>query len=229
MRFLFIFLFFAITLFTTPLFTADLSATESPEQIADRLQKKYDNMSSLVFDFYQHTEGNVTGRPKVGKGNAKFLKKDGRVLMRWDYTEPAVQVLISDGITFSMYFEEMNQQIITSAETLESDITYAFFTGKGKLTEDFEILPPDEHTKEALIDAQKAQVIKLIPKKPQSQMQSIHVWVTDDSLIGRLQIRDHFDTVTTLSFDNMEIDTLVEVAIDFFTFNPPAGTEIISQ
>ncbi len=229
MRFLLITLFCLVTVWATPLWAIAASSAHSPQEVAAELQKRYDNMSSLAFDFYQHTSGSVTGRPKTGKGHAKFLKQDKKALMRWDYTEPSIQVLTSDGITFSMYFEELNQQIITPAEKLESDITYAFFIGKGKLAKDFEIVEADPHTKEIPIDATEAQVIKLIPKKRQSQIQDIHIWVTDNALIGRLQIRDHFDTVTTLSFGNMEVDTLTTVKPGIFRFSPPTDTEIIAQ
>lgn len=198
---------------------------------AQKLQNRYDKMSSLVFDFYQHTQGNITGRPKVGKGTAKFLKKNNKAFMRWDYNEPSKQVLTSDGVFFSMYFEEMNQQIVTPAENLESDITYSFFTGKGKLVEDFNILPPDDHTKETITDTDKVTIIKLIPNKSETQVQDIHLWVREDSIISRIQLRDHFDTVTTLSFENIEIDTLndAQASSVLFHFTPPEGTEIIQQ
>lgn len=210
------------------------SQATTPENLlttVEKLQSRYDTMSSLVFDFYQHTQGSVTGRPKVGKGAAKFLKADSKSFMRWDYNEPSKQVLTSDGTVFSMYFEEMNQQIVTPAENLESDITYSFFTGKGNLIEDFDILAPDEHTKETITDSDKVTIVKLVPNKSESQVQNIHLWVREDALISRIQIKDHFDTVTTLSFGNIEVDTLkdIQTARALFHFDPPAGTEIIQQ
>lgn len=228
-------LFYLIPLFfclgTANSFANQPVAAEELLNTAKKLQTRYDTMSSLVFDFYQHTQGSVTGRPKTGKGAAKFLKRNNQALMRWDYNEPSRQVLTSDGTIFSMYFEEMNQQIVTPAENLESDITYSFFTGKGNLVEDFNILPPDDHTKETITNSDTVTIIKLIPTTSESQVQDIHLWVREDSLISRIQIKDHFDTVTTLSFGNIEVDTLSDVPASsaLFQFDPPAGTEIIQQ
>ena len=171
----------------------------------------------------------MTGRPQTGEGHAKFLKQDDLSFMRWDYTLPAQQVLTSDGVTFSMYFAEMNQLIVTPAKNLESDITYSFFTGKGKLEEDFEILAPDAASMALFADLDDIEVIKLIPKKDQSQVQDIHIWVTGDSLISRIQIRDHFDTVTVLSFTNLEVDTLTAKDLEGFRFIAPQDAEVIKQ
>lgn len=76
-------------------------------------------------------------------------------------------------------------------------------------------------------------MIKLIPKTPQSQVQDIHVWVTPESLIRRIKIRDHFGTITVLNLSDIATDTLTgksRAEIDaLFSFTPPAGTEIIRQ
>lgn len=212
-----------------PIFAKTVGEQQTPITTATRLQHRYDAMKSLTFDFFQHTQGSMTGRPQTGEGHAKFLKQDDRSFMRWDYTLPAKQILTSDGITFSMYFEEMNQLIVTPAKNLESDITYSFFTGKGKLEEDFEISEPDATSVALFSDLDDIKVIKLTPKKDQSQVQDIHIWVTEDSLIGRIQIRDHFDTVTVLSFTNLVVDTLTAGDLESFQFIAPEDAEVIKQ
>jgi outer membrane lipoprotein carrier protein len=121
--------------------------------------------------------------------------------------------------------------IVSPADTLDADLTYSFFTGKGILTRDFQILPADK----ALQPESRAefQVIKLIPKKPQSQVQDIHLWVTPESLIRRINIQDHFGTITVLNFSDIVVDDLIEKdprdLLSFFSFVPPEGTEIIKQ
>jgi len=159
-----------------------------------------------------------------------FFKRDGNSLMRWDYSSPDKQVLISDGTIFSMYFEDLKQMIVTPAEKLNSDLTYSFFTGKGNLKKDFYILPPDEKTGS---NTKEFQIIKLIPKQPQSQIQNIHAWITKSSLIRRLHIRDLFDTITVLNFSDIEVNSLVgtdeKMLQSLFSFIPPEDTEIIEQ
>lgn len=201
------------------------------ERVAARLQERYDSMKSLEFLFFQQTQGSVTGRPQVGEGQAAFLKANDTAYMRWDYISPDAQVLISDGVLFKMYFEELSQMIVTPASALESDITYSFFTGKGQLKQDFIIQTADFGVDQGVTESSPSSVIKLIPKKEQSQVQDIHLWVTGDSLISRIQIRDHFGTTTILSFSDIEVDGIDTSSASFsrFNFEPPVGTEIIEQ
>jgi outer membrane lipoprotein carrier protein len=217
-----------LTLTTTAFAGAD--SAEYPEDIAARLQVRYDTMQSLNFNFYQDIQGEMTGRPRQGSGRAVFLKNDGKARMRWDYVSPEQQVLISDGVVFSMYFANLKQLIISPAEQLDTDLTYSFFTGKGVLKRDFHIRPANEDEQSSNEDEFK--VIKLIPKTPQSQVQDIHLYVTSSSLIRRITIRDHFGTVTVLNLSDIEVDTAMNgkspAEIEaLFTFVPPPGTEII--
>ena len=206
-------------------------ATEYPQDIAQRLQARYDKITSLSFKFIQNTSGDMTGRPRQASGKATFVKLSGTSYMRWDYLSPDQQVLTSDGKTFSMYFAKLQQMIVSAAETLDADLTYAFFTGKGVLIKDFHIRPADEQFQAE--NSADFQVIKLIPKTPQSQVQDIHLWVTPDSLIHRIHIRDHFGTITVLNFSDLAVNGLVgknpQELLTFFSFVPPEGTEIIKQ
>ncbi len=204
---------------------------EYPEDVAARLQARYDKIDSLTFNFIQHTSGEMSGRPRKASGKAAFVKLNGKSYMRWDYTTPDKQVLISDGKLFSMYFAKLQQMIVTPADTLDADITYSFFTGRGSLQHDFYIRPADEEFQSDNNDQIK--VIKLIPKTTQSQVQDIHLWVTPESLIRRINIRDQFGTVTVLNLSDLKINSLIgkdpKQLLDFFTFVPPEGTEIIRQ
>lgn len=211
---------------------AEGGSVEYPEDIASRLQQKYDAMKSLSFGFNQRSQGQMSGRPRTGSGQAFFYKDNENSKMRWNYNTPDRQILISDGTTFSMYFAELQQMIITPAETLDSDLTYSFFSGKGRIDEKFHILPPDpEYTRGAAEDS--PQILKLVPKEQHSQVQHIHLWVTSDSLIRRIEIKDHFDTLTTLNLSKIQENFLAETGsqeiAELFTFTPPEDTEIIRQ
>ena len=212
-------------------FTAE-TFPEAPGTIADRLQARYDAMQSLSFTFVQHTEGQMTGRPRKGSGKAYFLKTEGLKRMRWNYESPEKQVLVSDGVTFSMYFENLQQMIVSPAEKIEEDMTYSFFTGSGKLAEDFMILGANKNVIAAEED-KDLRVIQLVPKTSESQVQDIHLWITSDSLIRRIEIRDQFDTRTILTLSDLQANFMSpdddQTLATLFTFKPPAGTEIIHQ
>ena len=208
-------------------------AEESPADIGARLQANYNRIRSLTFDFTQQTSGQLTGRGGSGSGQAYFLKTGQTSKMLWNYSAPDKQVILSDGTTLSMYFAKLKQMIITPADSLQQDITYSFFSGAGNLERDFRILPPDPEVAGNDNDKGSCKIIQLIPNKPRSQVSNIHVWVTADSLIQRMEIRDSFDTVTILNFSNIKVDSLVgenaQVLKSLFSFTPPEGTEIIHQ
>jgi outer membrane lipoprotein carrier protein len=210
---------------------AQPQAQEFPEEVAKRLQNRYDGMRSLSFTFHQDTRGELSGKPRKGTGKAIFSKKSEQHKMRWDYSAPDTQVLVSDGVHFSMYFEKLQQMIITSAENLDKDLTYSFFTGKGNLQTDFHIRPADAELQSG--SESTLQVIKLIPKSPQSQVQDIHIWVTKDSLARRIHLKDHFGTITVLNFSEIQPNALKTKSekeiVSLFSFSPPDGTEIIEQ
>jgi outer membrane lipoprotein carrier protein len=210
---------------------AETTGDESALDIARRLQQRYDNIQSLLFTFHQDTQGEMTGRPRKGSGKAAFLKTEGNSRMRWDYQSPDRQVLLSDGVEFFMYFENLQQMIISPAAALDADLTYSFFTGRGKLERDFTIEHGEHNFQARAIDPFK--VIKLTPRLPQSQVQDIHLWVTDDSLIRRITLRDHFGTLTTLNLSDINVNGLEgydRQALDtLFSFVPPEGTEMIYQ
>ncbi len=210
--------------------SADTENIEAPRDIAQRVQTKIDTIESLSFKFFQQTRGEMTGRPRKGSGNALFYKKNGKSLMRWNYNSPDKQVLVSDGEIFSMYFSSQNQMIITSAKNLDSDLTYSFFTGKSKLETNFHVLAKDEEFDD---DIQGFEIIKLIPKAPHSQVQDIHIWITETSLIRRMHIRDHFGTITVLNLSDIAVNDLAgadkKTVQALFSFTPPEGTELIEQ
>jgi outer membrane lipoprotein carrier protein len=208
--------FFAFLLLSIPAIAADLSLQEK----ATKLQATYDNTTSFVADFTQITSMKLSRRERQGSGSL-LMKKPG--LMRWDYQEPDRQVLISDGEKMSMYFAGAEQMIIMPAqEYLQSDVTYAFFAGTGNVLRDFEIggagedfccgTPPD---------------LRLTPKKPHPQVEFLYIWINDDFLISRMQIADHYGSITDLSFTNITLNQALDS--ELFQFTPPEGTEIVRK
>jgi len=196
-------------------------------EVAQKLQNTYEKAANLAADFNQTTTTKFSSRVRQGSGTMVF-SKPGR--MRWDYLTPEYQVLISDGETISMYFEKNNQMIVSNAKDyLQSDVTYSFFAGSGNILKDFDVNEPD-----SFMQTENSYLIKMTPKSLHPHVSSLHVWVSRDTfLIMHMQIIDHFDTVTDLYFDNIQIDTDYygsrKIEEDLFFFTPPAGTEIIKQ
>ncbi len=210
------------------------SAVQQPDQIVKQLEEKYAQIESLSFSFSQNTSGQLAGRPKEGHGTGVFVKTDSATMMRWDYLTPDHQIVISDGKSVSMYFEKLNQMIISPVDAVQTDVLFSFFTGDKPIADNFAILPPEEQVADQPAQpGENLSVIQLRPLQSQSQIQSIHVWITDDSLIRRIEFLDHFDTRTIIDISTIMVNPLDITdrngLLAIFTFTPPEGTEIIRQ
>jgi outer membrane lipoprotein carrier protein len=205
----------------------------NPEDLARQLQSTYTDISSMSFSFSQTTAGPMTGRPKTGKGQGLYAKTPEKTLMRWNYASPDTQVVISDGETIWMYFEKLNQMIISPVDKAQTDILFSFFSAEAPLDRFFTILPPHLEMDLPADPSPELQILQLQPLDNNSQIRTIHTWIGTDDLIRRIELVDNFDTRTTINFSNIRIDPLdVNDRQDIeerFTFTPPGGTEIIRQ
>jgi len=233
-------LFLALLSFLTPQLLLAAGEQNSPQEDALKLQKLYGGLTSLSFDFQQVARSG--GRERTGSGNAVFVKiseQDQAVpgksnttsIMRWNYTEPDMQVIINDGHTLLIYTEKDKQMIKTSSKELESDITFAFFAGTRDLLDDFDAKPG----KNGFIfsSARQLKTIRLVPRQPHNQIKSVQIWFDNDSVIRHLMIEDHFESITELNFENIAINSIPDVNREkmkkITTFPVPPDTEIITQ
>jgi outer membrane lipoprotein carrier protein len=188
-------------------------AASDLEKRVVQLQKKYQQLGSLEFEFSQTTQ--TGGRFKQGAGNAVFYRPappsnlDGprMGIMRWNYTEPTVQTIINDGKSLSIYTPQDKQLIVTPAQDMESDITYAIFTGTKNLLDEFEASPAD---KLFLLNDPPAglEAVLLTPRQPHPQVKRVQLWFNRDLTIHRLLMEDHFGALTELIFSRVRLNTL---------------------
>ena len=197
-----------------------LAAEPPPQEIARRLQDAYDRTTGFSARFEQLTTVPMSNRTRKGSGTVVFQKPSR---MRWDYQQPEVQVLVSDGSKVSLYVAASRQLMVrTMDDYLQSDVTYAFFSGRGRILDDFTVMSAAVQAVPGLY------AIKLQPKKTNPQVDTLHVWVDQKQyMIARLEILDQFGSVTTLHFSNIELNPQLPAAT--FLFTPPPGTEILEQ
>ncbi len=195
----------------------------SPHDIASRLQQEYLKTRSMRSDFKQIATSASGRHKREGAGFLRLVKPN---LMRWDYTSPNVQVLVSDGKSISMYFAAEKQMInIAASRYLNSDVTYSFFTGKGNILRDFEVSAPRAEDRQFMAGTYE---IEIVPRRDNSQIDHIDLWVDRHSFIlKRLRMTDKFGSHTDITFSNVQRN--IDIKPDVFNFSPPAGTEIIRK
>ncbi|MFH1020259.1 MAG: outer membrane lipoprotein carrier protein LolA, partial [Pseudomonadota bacterium] len=192
-------------------------AALTPLELAQKLQARYEETKTMTADFKQSTSVPMSTRKRLGAGKV-VISKPGRI--RWDYLTPDRQVLISDGKKVSMYLAGSAQMVVQPvSQYINSDVTYAFFAGTGNIARDFKVLPPERQGDASL------KAVKLVPKIAHPQVDYLHVWIDDNFMVRRLEIVDHFGSITDLAFSNIRRNE--PVPPETFVFTPPLGTEII--
>lgn len=176
----------------------------------EQLQATYQQLHSLQFDFTQVTDSG--GRIKEGRGQAAFYRSgspgSGNTgVLRWDYEEPAPQVILNNGRELSIYTPQDKQLIITPSRDLESDITFALFTGSKKLADEFVVETADSFffINDPPMDLQ---AVQLIPRDPHPQIKRMQIWMDKQRIIHRLLMEDHFGALTELSFSRVRFNEL---------------------
>jgi outer membrane lipoprotein carrier protein len=197
----------------------DPCSAATPSELAQKLQTRYEETRTMSADFKQSTSVPMTTRKRLGAGTV-VISKPGRI--RWDYLTPDRQVLISDGKQVFMYVANSEQMMVQPVtQYINSDVTYAFFTGTGNITRDFKVLPPEREGDASL------KAVKLVPRSEHPQVDYLHIWMDDDFMVRRLEIVDHFGSITDLVFSNIRRNE--PVPPETFRFTPPPGTEIIEH
>jgi outer membrane lipoprotein carrier protein len=214
------------------------AAPSSPEERVMRLQKKYQQLRSLEFDFSQTTLN--SGRVKMGSGNAIFLRPTvtggsppvPQGIMRWNYASPTAQIIVNDGKTLSLYTPQDKQMIVSPAQDMESDITYAIFTGTKKLQDEFKVESGDASF---IVNEPPAGLDStlLTPRQPHPQIKRVQLWFTSELTIHRLLMEDHFGAMTELTFTGIRFNALrqgdQQQVQALLKIDTAPGTEIIRQ
>jgi outer membrane lipoprotein carrier protein len=188
--------------------------------IIDRVQAEYDRTQDIYAAFTQISLVKSVRRKQQSQGIVYF-KKPGK--MRWEYTAPDHQLLVSDGKTMWFYVYDDSQVIIQNAEEAYGSKTpMTFLSGMGKLQNDFymKLLP----------DSDKATVYKLelLPKEPQPELAKLILSVDPTtSRIVHTAVYDPYGNITDVFLHDIQTNTAPPDTL--FTFEIPDGVDVIRQ
>ena len=198
-------------------------AAESPAaQLAQALQLKYDSIKDFSADFVHTYQGGVLRKQVTERGHV-LIKKPGR--MRWEYQSPEKKLFVSDGVRVYSYLPEDNQVIVSPVpEGDRAGAPVLFLAGKGNLTRDF---TPEIVDVPAGFPPQ-TRAVKLVPKVPQPDYDSLILVVDQPSLVLRgIVTIDAQGGQSAISFANLKEN--VGTPDKVFTFSIPRGAEVITD
>jgi outer membrane lipoprotein carrier protein len=174
------------------------------------------SLTGLVASFTQTVESPGLPSPQVEKGTL-YLLPPGR--MRWEYSEPPGKLAIADGRRSYLYLPEERQVLVAPLDAPGAESGVALLLGDPvSLVEAFEIgwspEPADGGSRR----------LKLTPRAPRAQYQSLVLEPDEDHLIRALVVVDALGGTVTYRFSRQRrVDSLPE---SLFRFTPPRGAQV---
>lgn len=182
--------------------------------VVSKLQRRYDGITAVSADFTQEVSSKIQGRTQVSQGTV-FFKKPGK--MKWLYTSPARDELVSNGKTLWVFERDLNQVIERPLEG-NSSAAADFLTGVGNLARDFEIT--------LARGGGDTYRLGLVPREPQPNVKKFYMELDKTRfIVVKTIVEDYFGNVTTVGFRNIKLNAPVEDS--FFEFSPPKGAAVV--
>lgn len=195
-------------------------AVQSPQDLAARVQARYDGIRDFEADFTQSYEGGVL-RTKSSERGTVSIKRPGR--MRWVYTQPEKKEFVSDGTRVYLYIPADKQVMVSPAPTGQSTAPAMFLAGTGHLVRDFTASGVD------LPGAPPGLVgLKLVPRNEDPDFESLVLGVDPQTLqIRFLTAADRQGGRSTFTFSNLKENR--GLSDKMFEFRIPRGVDVITN
>jgi outer membrane lipoprotein carrier protein len=196
------------------------SGKETAEQLAARIQTRYDAIRDFEADFVQTYQGGLL-RTKTTEQGTVAIKRPGR--MRWVYTKPERKEFVSNGERIYSYIPRDKQVIVSPMPEDDQTTPALFLTGRGHLVRDFTA----EFT-EVPGAAAGTVGLKLVPKKTDPEFEWLMLAVNPATLqIQQLIALDRQGGQSSFVFTNLKENR--NLSDKMFDFQIPRGVDVITN
>ncbi len=194
-----------------PLFAADLDLPKTLKAVENR----YNHAKTLEVSFSETYK--TQGRTRTESGNL-LLRKPGR--MRWQYTDPAGKLFVSDGKNVYYYSPETNRaEKMKLKETEDMRAPMAFLLGRLDFDKDFGRYTAHPEDNGVFITAQ--------PKSDRLPYREVSFLVGSDNQIQRLIVTGQDSSVLAFSFSGEKLNP--PITDQMFRFQLPKGAEFVDS
>src|SRR5881392_1115057 len=165
------------------------------DDVVRDLEGTYSRMIDPRPEFTQ-TAFNKSLNQTIPAAGTVYLKKGGK--LRWEYTEPTRQVIVSDGKTIWLYTPQLNQENTGPAPEALAGPAGSFLSGLGKLREHFNVrlLNPAQPK-----DADGNVVLDLSPKQPLPTLNRLILSLDPNGWrLRKAVVYDQFENTVTMKF-----------------------------
>jgi len=202
------------------LVTPSAVRAETLEDVVRDLEAAYSRVTDLRAEFTQ-TAFNKSLNQTIPAQGTVYLKKGGR--LRWEYTEPTPQEIVSDGRKLWVYTPALNQVNVGDAPEALAGPAGSFLAGLGRLRAEFDVrfLNPAQPK-----DDGGNWVLDLTPKQPLPTLARLILAV--DAKTWELRtavVYDQFENTVTMRFAKVAINSSLPDGL--FTFVTPKGVATV--
>ena len=199
---------------------AGVADAQSLADVIRGLEGAYGRMTDLRAEFSQSSFNKSLNQTIPAQGVVS-LKRGGR--LRWEYSEPTKQEIVSDGKTLWVYTPTLNQVNVGPAPEALAGPAGSFLMGLGKLNEHFSVrfLNPAQPR-----DAEGNVVLDLTPKQPLPTLARLILALEPTRWeVRRPVVHDQFENMVTMRFSKVTVNG--GLADRLFTFVPPPGVATV--
>jgi outer membrane lipoprotein carrier protein len=190
------------------------------DDVVRGLEGAYGRINDLKAEFSQNAF-NKSLNQTIPAAGAVYLKKGGK--LRWEYTQPTPQEIVSDGKTLWVYTPTLNQVNVAPAPEALAGPAGSFLVGLGKLREHFGVrfLNPSQPR-----DGDGNVVLDLAPKQPLPTLARLILSIDPKSWeVRKAVVYDQFENTVTMRFTKMALNSNLPDTL--FTFVPPKGVATV--
>lgn len=192
------------------------AATDQADQIIARIQNRYNNARTLTVDFSEtYSTGGRTRPPETGHLS---LRKQGK--MRWDYTNPAGKLFISDGKSVFLYTALDNRvEKIPLKDTEDMRAPLAFLLGHLDMKKEFRDFQVRDGSGGTWLEASG--------RSDRAPYSRIRMLVAPNGSIRQMNITGRDESELAFTFSNEQINPALPEKL--FHFDIPAGAEVVNS
>ncbi len=189
-------------------------AAAAPDELIERVQNRYNGARTLSVGFVENYTYQGHGRPP--ETGILTLRKQGK--MRWDYTQPAGKLFISDGKAVYLYTSGDNRvEKLPIRDTEDMRAPLAFLLGHLDLKKEFRDFATHPGEGSMWLDASA--------KSDRVPYERVEMLVGENGSIGRLKILGRDGSAMDFVFTDERLNPPVDDKL--FHFAIPPGAEVI--
>lgn len=187
------------------------------QQVLKYLQQRYDSADDITALFVQETFSPGESEPVSACGKVYFRRPQ---MMRWEYVKPDPQLIVTSDTDVYIYEKEAEQvMILPRKQFLSSEISRAFFFGKGSIETFFNV----STDKKCNIGSRWC--LRLTPRHDSGTLRELRLIIDPAShFIREMWIRNEMGSRTHIIFRDIKINQ--KTSPEFFKFTVPAGVEV---